>query len=196
MQWKIPEKSLFNRLLYSPWWVSFLIALVWGLVARLVFSAEYAPYAMSGVIPFLIVGVIAAWKQWRVPGPSRVAATAEAVGAMTWREFAAMMEEAFERDGYVVTRLSGAADFRLVKGGRTSLVSCKRWKAASHGLESLRELDAAREAEVAQDAMYVAIGEITENARRFAREQRISLIEPLQLTSLLRLPRRTRKTAS
>ena len=193
---KVSENSLFSILLRSSWWISLAVALGVLLLARLLAPEAYFVPAASLALPFIVIGAIAAWKQLRLPGAARVTATAEAVNAMSWREFSALMEQAFQREGYTVTRLDGAADFKLVKMGKTTLVCCKRWKAASHGLESLRELDAAREAEVAQDAMYVAIGEITENARRFAREQRISLIEPLQLTSLLRLPRRTRKTAS
>ena len=128
-------------------------------------------------------------------GAARVTATAEAVNAMSWREFSALVEQAFQREGYTVTRLNGAADFKLVKMGKTTLVCCKRWKAASHGLEPLRELDRRREAEEAHDALYVALDGVTDNARGFAGKHRIRLVEGQELAGLLRLPRRAKTSA-
>jgi len=97
------------------------------------------------------------------------------------------MVQAFERDGYIVTPTQGAADFMLVKAGRTSLLSCKRWKAASQGLEPLRELDGARRAQELHEAIYVVAGNITDNARRFAADHRVTLMQGPELTRLLRL---------
>lgn len=116
-----------------------------------------------------------------------------AVGAMSWRDFSALIEQAYQRDGYAVTRSNGAADFTLVKGNRTVLLCAKRWKAASHGLEPLRELDAARRAQEANEAIYVGAGTVTDNARRFAAANRIRLIEGPELTRLLRLPKSAAK---
>ena len=190
------ENSLFAYLLRSSWWVSFVAAMAISLAARFLLPEEYALYALSFAFPFVVTGAIAAWRQWRVPGAGRVAATVETVGAMSWREFSALMAQAFQNDGAQVTRSQGAADFTLVKAGRTTLVSCKRWKAASHGLEPLRELEAAREAAGAHAAIYVATGNLTDNARRFAAVHRIALLQGQELTRLLRLSKSTGKRAT
>jgi restriction system protein len=187
------DQSLFAYLLRSPWWVSFAIALCFALVARFLLPDAYAPYAWSLAIPLVIVGGIAASKQWKLPSAARIEATLEAVSAMSWRDFSVLMEQAFQRDGYEVTRMSGAADFKLIKAGRISLVSCKRWKAANHGLEPLRELYAARDAQEAREAIYVAAGNLTDNARRYAVDHKIVLMQGPELATLLRLPRRKRK---
>lgn len=128
-----------------------------------------------------------------MPSETRVESTIEAVGAMSWRDFSALIEQAYQRDGYTVTRSNGAADFTLVKGNRTLLLCAKRWKAASHGLEPLRELDAARRAQEANEAIYVAAGTVTDNARRFAASNRITLLQAPELTRLLRLPKSATK---
>ena len=109
------------------------------------------------------------------------------VSAMNWREFQPVIERGFNADGYTVTRLQGAADFRLVKAGRVSVLCCKRWKAANHGVEALRELDAARDAQEAHEAVYVALGEISDNARQFAATRKIRLMTGQELTLLLQL---------
>lgn len=192
---KVSENSLFSILLRSSWWISLAVALGVLLLARLLAPEAYFVPAASLALPFIVIGAIAAWKQLRLPGAARVTATAEAVNAMSWREFSALMEQAFQREGYTVTRLDGAADFKLVKMGKTTLVCCKRWKAASHGLEPLRELDRRREAEEAHDALYVALDGVTDNARGFAGKHRIRLVEGQELAGLLRLPRRAKTSA-
>ena len=189
------ENSLFALLLRSPWWVSFAVAFALAMVARLIIPVAYQLYAFSTMIPFVVIGAMAAWKQWKVPGKARVDATVETVGALSWRDFSALMEQAFQREGFTVTRVNGAADFRIVKERRVSLVCCKRWKAATHGVEPLSELYTMRRAEDAHEAVYVALGALSENAQRFAIERKIVLMQGLGLTSLLKLPRNTAKPA-
>jgi restriction system protein len=189
VRFKISENSLFAILLRSSWWIGFAIAAGLLLLVRIFVPEAYVVPASSLSLPFFVIGAITGWKQFQRPGAARVAATVEAVKAMSWREFSALVEQAYAREGYSVTRLSGAADFKLVKMGKITLVCCKRWKAASHGLEPLRELDTRREAENAHDALYVALGGVTGNARDFLGKHRIRLVEDQELTGLLRLPK-------
>jgi restriction system protein len=189
MRFKMSDNSLFAYLLRSPWWVSAAIAIVFGLAGHFILPDAYAPYAFSFSIPFVVTGAMVLWKHRHTPGAARVAATLEAIAAMSWREFSALMAQALERDGYLVTRREGAADFVLVKGGRTTLLSCKRWKAASHGIGPLREIDAARRAQELHAAIYVVTGNMTENAQRFAADRRVTLMHASELTRLLALSR-------
>ncbi len=72
-----------------------------------------------------------------------------------------------------------------VKGGRITLVSCKRWKAASHGLEPLRDLVAAQTAQDAQGSIYISLGAVTDKARSFAQAQGIVLLSENELAQLI-----------
>jgi restriction system protein len=190
------DKSLFAYLMRAPAWISFAIALALVLVGRLIVPENYSFYALSLGIPFVFIGAVVGWKQLKVPGAARVDATVEAVSTMSWRDFSALMEQAFQREGFTVTRVSGAADFRIIKDRRVSLVCCKRWKAATHGVEPLSELYALRRAEEAHEAVYVAIGALSENAQRFAAERKIVLMQGLGLTSLLKLPKKAAKPST
>lgn len=196
MQFKMSENSLFAILIRSSWWISYAIALVVGLVARYAVPEQYSVAVFAIAVPFLITGAIAAKKQWEIPGSAKVEATVEAVTAMSWRDFSALLEQAFVREGFEVTRTSGAADFALVKTGRTTLVSCKRWKAANHGLEPLRDLKAAFRAQEAREAIYVCVGPLTDNALQFATDNKITLMRAMELTQLLKLPKGLVKSAS
>jgi restriction system protein len=186
MKLKMSEKSLFALLLRKPWWISILIAVVLMLSAGALLPRNLAAYSVSAGLPFLLVGIIAAFKQWRMPSKAQVAQTLEAVRAMSWRDFSNAVEQAFLQDGYEVERQAGSgADFAVRKTGHTVLVNCKRWKAASHGIEPLRELHAAVMASDADAGIYISTGELTDNARRFAEENNISIMQGIDLAKLL-----------
>ena len=77
---------------------------------------------------------------------------------------------------------------RPALGARSTLVACRRWKAMRTGIEPLRELEDARRAMTqngaAPQCIYVATGEVTAQARAFADERNIRLIEGAELVRL------------
>ena len=186
MKLRVHEKSLFAILQRSPWWVSAAIAAALLAVGKLLLSEAYAGYALFVALPFALIALFRAWKLSRQPSAGRVAETLEALRAMSWEDFSASVEEVYRRDGYAVTRLAGAgADFELAKAGRVALVGAKRWKAARTGVEPLRDLHAAVRARAAQDCIYLAAGELSDNARVFAAENNIRLVQDAALAQLL-----------
>jgi len=185
---KMHDNSLFAILLRSPWWISLLVALATAVASRFVLVKFDMPelYAIFVALPFLVISSVAGWRQLRAPSAERVAGRLEALRALSWDEFSAALEQAFQRDGYGVKRLAGAAaDFELTKAGRISLVACKRWKATRTGIEPLKELEAAKQASDASAGIYVAAGGITDNARTFAAQANIRLLHDAELAALL-----------
>ena len=180
------KNSLFAILLRSPWWISIAVAAGLFAVARMLLPEAYALYAIFVALPFFVIGCYAGWQQLRAPGAERVAATLESLRGLSWDAFSAALEDAYRRDGYVVTRLNIAgADLELTKSARVTLVCGKRWKVARAGIEPLRELDAARQAREAHECIFVAAGDITDNARAFAAEKNIRLLHGAELAKLL-----------
>lgn len=186
MKFKMSQDSLFAILLRSPWWLSLLAAVGVALLARLAFPEPLSSYGVITAFPFLVIAVMAARKQWRMPSAKQTAATLEAAGALSWKEFAARLEEALKREGYTVTPGAGAADFSLAMEGRIGVISARRWKASNHGIEPLRELQGAREAKAAHEAIYVAGSALSENAQRYAGEHKIFILEGAELARILR----------
>jgi restriction system protein len=176
------EKSLFAVLLRSPWWVSVLVALGSFLALRLFVPVAYAFF---GSLPFVAIAAVATWKQLRAPSAAKIAAGLEALRAMSWEEFARALEQGFRREGYSVKRAEGAADFELEKPGRVSLVCARRWKASVTGVEPLKELVAAAEKRGAGECVYVCAGEMTGNARGFAGEKKMRVVEGVELVRLV-----------
>jgi len=176
LKFQMAKNSLFAVLLRSPWWVSIAIAAVLALLAAALLPTTYKAVGAVSALPFVVIGAIAARRQWRLPSAARAAQILQNVSKMAWPEFSAQLEDAFRREGYVVQRGSGAVvDFELVRQGRRTLVSARRWKSARIGLEALRALQAAREAADASEALFVCLGELTDNARPYAAEHRITV---------------------
>ncbi len=187
MKFKMAEKSLFAILLRSPWWISFSIALGFGLAAKALMPAQYFVFGALGGLPFAVIGVIAAYKQFSAPSTAHVAGTLAQIGAMSWRDFSSTVEQAFRSEGYEIQRLDGAAaDFAVIKAGRTTLLSCKRWKAARLGVETFQSLEAARRVREADGSLCIAMGDITDKARQFAAAHDITVMQGTELAQLLR----------
>lgn len=193
MKLPMAKNSLFALLLRSQWWLSIAIAVVLALLAAALLPDAYKTIgAISAATPFIVVGAIAAKRQWGLPSNALQAHTSDAVAAMAWPEFSGLLEAAFKRDGYEVVRTNQAAvDFELARNGRHSLVCARRWKSARIGLESLRALQAAQLKADASEAILISLGDLTDNARPFATEQQIKIWQSAELAQLLRglLPR-------
>ena len=185
MKFKMSDKSLFAILLRSPWWYSFLIAAVLLLLARVFLPEAFRAVGMLSSIPFAILGVIAAWRQRDKPSPERVSMALDQLAQMSWKQFLPIMEQAFVQQGFTVSQLnSNAADLQLEKLGRVTLVSCKRWKAATLGVEVLRDLKAMQISQEASYAACISLSLPTGVALKFAKENAIQLICQDELASL------------
>ena len=182
------ENSLFAMLLRSPWWVSFGVVSLIVLAAGALLPKEYFVVGALAGFPIFVVGCIAAWRQLRAPHPAKVTEMLAAVAAMPWRDFAQALTSAWTRAGCTVERVAGngAADFCLTQNGRTTLASARRWKAATHGVEPLRELRAAMDQRGAATGLYLlAQGHLSDNARLYARDHGITIVQNDALAALL-----------
>jgi restriction system protein len=191
VKFKLNPNSGFAVLLRSPWWVSFAIvaAIAAGCFALL--PAHMAPFVALGATPIALVGCIAAWRQWRAPSAARVQGALQAAAAMPWRDFAAALERAWRAEGHAVQRLEGPqADLRIdQKDGQCVLVSARRYKAASHGVQPLQALHEQVQRQGARAGVYVVLqGTVSDNARAFAREKSLALLEGDALAALLLKP--------
>lgn len=187
MKLKMAENSLFAILLRSPWWASLGIAVALALLMRLLLPAQYAVAGMLGSFPFVVIAAIAAWRQLRAPSATQLAHTLERLQAMNSREFAEAIEAAFRAQGHEVTRLNQpGADLELMLRHRRTVVAFRRWKAASIGVEPLRELQAAKARLEAEAALFVSTGALSEKAGDFVRETRLQLMGAPELAQLMR----------
>lgn len=186
MKFKMSEKSLFATLLRAPWWVSFLVMFGVALVAGALLPEVYKIAGMLGAFPFFVIGVMAAWRQRNAISGSRIEELVEQAWGMGWRDFSVLVEEALRQQGFVVTRLNdGPADFQIEKNGRITLVSAKRWKAATVGAEHLRELLAVRESRDAFSCTCMSLGVFSQAAIDLANDSPMQLLRSANIAQLM-----------
>ena len=194
---KMSDKSLFAVLLRAPWWVSFAVAIAVGIAAYNLFPERFANVGAVSGLPFVVIGLIAVWKQWGTPNPARIDEALQTLSNLSARDFASALEAAYIQDGYSVTRVTASgADLSITKAGRTALVNSKRWKAATHGIEPLRELNTSMTALDANQGIYVAVNALSDAAKLFAAKNSIRVLQGTELALLMRAGSAARKRAA
>lgn len=123
-----------------------------------------------------------------------------ALNDMSWRQFEALVGEAFRRKGYTVAETAsgadGGIDLVLKKQGETFLVQCKQWKACKVGVSTVRELYGVMAAKGATGGFVVTSGVFTDDAHAFATGRNIELMDGKALHVLIRGVNAPTKTTS
>ena len=114
----------------------------------------------------------------------------ESIRDMTWQDFELLVGEAFRRKGFDVREnggggADGGIDLVLTKNGKKSIVQCKKWKAFSIGVPLIRELYGVMTSERANDCIFVSSGNYTAEARLFAEDKPIWLIDGPELLEIV-----------
>lgn len=181
---KMAENSLFAILLRSPWWYSAVAA---GLILILSSAIARGKFLIIGVslsLPFFAIAFYAAFKQFQRPSPQQIAKVAAEARKMSAAQVAGKVADSYIKERFDSTPFKGkAADLELTRGYRKLLLSSKRFKAANTGVEPLKQLVAAGENAEATGYLYVTLGEVSANAREFARENNIEIIQSAELAA-------------
>jgi restriction system protein len=120
---------------------------------------------------------------------------------MSWQEFEQLIAEAFRHRGYsVLENLQGGADggvdLVLKKDARVFLVQCKHWRHSSVGVSVVRELNGVIAARGARGGFVITSGTFTPEARSFASDCKVELIDGQALQALLAGVAQTQNVAS
>jgi restriction system protein len=107
--------------------------------------------------------------------------SAQALQRMNWREFEALVGEAFRRKGFQVTETGGGGadggvDLVLTTGRERYLVQCKQWRSTKVPVSTVRELYGVMQAQGAVGAFVVTSGGFTDDAAEFVRGRNIELV--------------------
>lgn len=185
MALKMAKGSLFAVLLRSNWWYSVLIGLFILLVSLALTDAKYVVLSITGSLPFLIIGAIAAYKQLQQPSQKRVLDVVQQARKMPAGVIAEKVAANYIKSGYESSVFKGnGADMVLTHGGSKLLLSSKRFKAANTGTEPLKLLVAAGKSTEATGFLYVTLGEVSGAAVKYAQEHSIELIQSDRLAVL------------
>lgn len=186
---RMAPNSLFAVLLRSPWWISVLLALAVFAATQALLPAEYRVVGGFGCMPFVIIAGIAAWKQRSAIGPAELERLVALASRLPRDAFVAKVGAALTAQGYAVEPGRDGADLLAVRGGRRTVVAATRWKAARHGEEALLAVKRAMERNDAGTGLYLALGDVSPQARRVAQANAIDIAQGERLGALLRSAR-------
>lgn len=181
------ENSVFAILLRSSWWISVVVGAIIVVLCLALLPKDIRFVGAAGSLPFLVIGAMAAKRQWNQPNAAATQALLAQASTMPSRDLQAWLTRAWQAEGYTVTPLQQAhADLQLARQGQSTLVQTKRSKAGVHGIEPLRALHEAASQKGAASVYVLLQGELSENARLFARDQKIVVLQNLELATLLK----------
>ena len=187
-----------------PWWVSVCLSVVAYVVLRFVVpSIQYEdpilkgmagiarPFALVAALCFLFPAVLSAARSLRRRNLLSRQSGLESIRSLSWKEFEELLAEAYRRQGYLVgenTSLGpdGGVDLRIERGGDLYLVQCKQWRDYKVGVKVVREIYGLVTAENASGAIIVTSGLFTQEAKNFAADKPLGLVEGSQLADLVR----------
>jgi restriction system protein len=114
---------------------------------------------------------------------------------LDWREFHMLVRESFRRQGYIVQEaVSGetddGVDLFLRKDGTLTLVQCRQWWTKLVDGRMVRDMHGLMNQHYADAVKIVAIGNYTDDARRFTQGKPIELIYGNTLLDLVRSSRK------
>jgi restriction system protein len=197
------DESILDLLVQSPWWVSVVasgIAFVFlkyilpsidfGSMIPNAFAKGISGWAPIIALVLLIPAPIAALNSWRRRRLLDSQKGIDSIRALRWREFEELVGEAYRRQGYKVAENATAGpdegiDLALKKNGGLVLVQCKQWKSAKVGVNIVRELLGVMTAKHAASGILITSGAFTQEARNFAADKPIDLVDGTQLLQLI-----------
>jgi restriction system protein len=127
------------------------------------------------------------------PQPRRTQTTVELleqVRSIDWFQFEKLVELVYQKLGYTVTRRGGAnpdggIDLMIEKDGQQSAIQCKQWKTWNVGVRQVREFLGALTHAKVQKGIFITLRGYTGDAKMFADEHNIEMLNENDLTRLL-----------
>ncbi len=179
---RMAENSLFAILLRSAWWYSAAVGLIVVALATAIARGQFLVLGISLSLPFFGIAVYSAFKQLQRPNAKQVSEVAAQARQMSASQVAEKIAVNYTKERFESEAFKGnAADLELTRGYRKLLLSSKRFKAANTGIEPLKQLVAAGERVEATGYLYVTLGEVSANARKFAKANDIELVQANEL---------------
>ena len=114
------------------------------------------------------------------------------LAALSWVQFEQVIADAFRRHGYRVretggrNQADGGVNVVLQRDGETTIVQAKHWRRNRVGVTLVRELYGVQQAMHAHHALFVVLGGYTEDAKAFAAQTGVTLVDGEQLLSIIR----------
>ncbi len=157
-------------------------------------SIKVAPLAAALV---LLVWLFALVQKGQGRSRLRAATDLRKIRELSWETFEQLVGDYYRAEGYHVTQRGGpgpdgGVDLELRRGGERVLVQCKHWKGFKVGVAQARELCGVMTHEGARRGVLVSSGHFSQDARDFARQNGIEVVDGPRLAEMIRIGREHR----
>lgn len=186
-----------------PWWLIILFAASTFIIAKYILPQTQPKHPFlwslfnilhnhSGIVLIIISvpGIKALYSSLRKKNILKRQKSFETLKALTWRQFEELVSEAYRQKGFRVVENQNPGpddgiDVLIKKCGKTYIVQCKHWRNGVIGVKIVREMFGVMVAESADGVIIVTSGRFTKEARAFAFEKPITLLDGKGLLSLI-----------
>jgi len=197
------DESILNLVVECPWWVSVLVSGIAFVFLRFILpSIDFQSMVinsfakgLSSAAPFvalvlLLPAPISALRSWKKRRRLDSQKDLDSIRALGWSEFEELVGEAYRRKGYKVIENTGLGsdegiDLVLKKNSGLILVQCKHWQSTKVGVNIVREVYGVMMAKKADNAILITSGFFTQEAKNFAADKPIDLVDGTQLLPLI-----------
>ena len=197
------KRTIMDDLVLLPWWVCLILAAIVHFGFKFLGSAIEFTNPMFMMIPALaplvsipftvllvLTAIVSATKAHQRGELLESQTSVQSIRDLSWKEFEVLIGEAYRRKGYTVIENDtagpdGGIDVVLLKDDHKTLVQCKNWRTSKVGVKVIREMLGVMTAKSADFGMVVCSGLFTNEAMKFARDNKIELIGAKELTELI-----------
>jgi len=195
--------NLLELLSQCPWWVSVVLSgIVYIALGFIVPMIEFKGSLLKGLadaapslavplgIALIIPAPIAFYNSFRKKKLLDKQRDLDSIKSLSWKEFEELIAEAYRRKGYSVVENyglgpDGGIDLVLKQAGNLFLVQCKHWKTQKVDVRVVREMYGLMTAEHASGVMLITSGLFTQEAKIFAEDKPIELVQGYQVADLI-----------
>ncbi len=197
------RESFLQTLVFLPWWVgvlfgiggyaavTLLLPILWRDQILSAVAQGIRPVATFWLVMCLLAAAGSAIRSFFIRRKFDQQTSINDIRKFSWQQFEIMVGEAFRRVGYRVIEnggggADGGIDLVLDREGQRFLVQCKQWKVLKIGVKPIREFAGVMSAKGVRDGFFVTSGTYTTEARAFAEEAGIALVDGDSLERMVR----------
>lgn len=188
------RESFIQTLVFLPWWVGVLFGIGgYAVVTHILpmfwrdhllgaLAQGIRPVATFWLVMCLLAAAGSAIRSFFIRRKFDQQTSLDDIRKLSWQQFETIIGEAFRRLGYRVMEnggggADGGVDLVLDREGQRFFVQCKQWKVLKVGVKPIRELAGVMSAKGVRDGFFVTSGTYTNEAREFAEEAGIALVD-------------------
>ncbi len=205
-----PIEDVLDLLTMCPWYVSVIVSgaiyaflkyylptvepekMIYRTLSQLI-----TPWAGVIAILFLIPAPISALRSYRRKTLLKSQKNIDTIRDLHWRDFEFLVAQAYRQQGYRVVENKemgpdDGIDLVIEKNSNRYIVQCKQWHMVKVGVKVVREMFGTMHSVNAQGVIIITSGLFTQEAKNFANDKPIDLVEGNELAELIKNAQNTR----